>query len=261
MKKNKAFTLAEILITLGIIGVVAALTAPALINNSGAAKVGPSLATFVTNFENATQTMMAEQKMSNMKADAVHMTALADHLRMAPYQGTYKLYDATGTNEQKIDVLSRSAIQELINEILQNPVPGVSINDVTRTVNVMRNGVQTWQLKNGAIMLVVPYNADAFDFRNGRQVGSYRGMAGEILLDIDGNTGVNKAGKDVFGFLLDKSGNLIPAGSNAHRFTDYQGLIYIRRYNENCKLESNIEENFACTGKIADNKYNAKDIL
>lgn len=33
MKKQNAFTLAEVLITLGIIGVVAALTLPALIQN------------------------------------------------------------------------------------------------------------------------------------------------------------------------------------------------------------------------------------
>ena len=32
--KNRAFTLAEVLITIGIIGVVAAMTLPSLINNS-----------------------------------------------------------------------------------------------------------------------------------------------------------------------------------------------------------------------------------
>ena len=34
MKRNKAFTLAEVLITLSILGVVAALTIPSLINRS-----------------------------------------------------------------------------------------------------------------------------------------------------------------------------------------------------------------------------------
>ena len=36
---KKGFTLAEVLITLGIIGVIAALTAPALIQNTGTANV------------------------------------------------------------------------------------------------------------------------------------------------------------------------------------------------------------------------------
>ena len=33
MKRNFAFTLAEVLITLGIIGIIAAITLPSLINN------------------------------------------------------------------------------------------------------------------------------------------------------------------------------------------------------------------------------------
>ena len=57
MKKN-GFTLAEILITLGIIGVVAALTTPALIQNTGSAQVGPKLAKAVATFENANQNML-----------------------------------------------------------------------------------------------------------------------------------------------------------------------------------------------------------
>ena len=40
---KKAFTLAEVLITLTIIGVVAALAAPALIEKTQQAKVGPTL--------------------------------------------------------------------------------------------------------------------------------------------------------------------------------------------------------------------------
>lgn len=42
-KNKKAFTLAEVLITLGIIGVVAALSAPALIQHAANAKIGPAL--------------------------------------------------------------------------------------------------------------------------------------------------------------------------------------------------------------------------
>ena len=57
MKKNnkKGFTLAEILITLGIIGVVAALTAPALIQHAASAKVGPAFSRCISILNNGFQ--------------------------------------------------------------------------------------------------------------------------------------------------------------------------------------------------------------
>lgn len=50
---KKGFTLAEVLITLGVIGVVAALTLPNLLENTTNAQIGPKLAKAVTNFEQA----------------------------------------------------------------------------------------------------------------------------------------------------------------------------------------------------------------
>lgn len=54
--KKLGFTLAEVLITLGIIGVVAALTMPTLIANTKYKQIGVKLAKFHTNLENASRT-------------------------------------------------------------------------------------------------------------------------------------------------------------------------------------------------------------
>lgn len=50
---KKGFTLAEILVSLGLIGVVAALTLPNLMDNTVIVQTGPKLAKSVTNFEQA----------------------------------------------------------------------------------------------------------------------------------------------------------------------------------------------------------------
>ena len=60
MRKNKAFTLAEVLITLGIIGVIAALTLPTLITGVNSAKTGPELANAINTLENAIQQFMTD---------------------------------------------------------------------------------------------------------------------------------------------------------------------------------------------------------
>ena len=57
MKKKDGFTLAEILITLGIVGVVAAMTVPRLMNNTSTSQIGPKLAKAAAAFEQANQAM------------------------------------------------------------------------------------------------------------------------------------------------------------------------------------------------------------
>lgn len=65
MKKN-AFTLAEILIVLGIIGVVSALTIPSLMSNVGAQKIGPQLSTFSSNLQNGLQNYMTDNELDTL---------------------------------------------------------------------------------------------------------------------------------------------------------------------------------------------------
>lgn len=56
--KKKGFTLAEVLITLGIIGVIAAITLPTLMTDTTSAQIGPKLAKAVAVFEQANQVML-----------------------------------------------------------------------------------------------------------------------------------------------------------------------------------------------------------
>lgn len=60
--KTKAFTLAEVLIVLAILGVVAALATPGVIRNSQNAKIGPTLARISTTIETAIQAACHEQE-------------------------------------------------------------------------------------------------------------------------------------------------------------------------------------------------------
>lgn len=59
---RRGFTLAEVLITLAIIGVVAALSTPAIIRNSQNAKIGPQVAKIVSTIENAAQMACVDQE-------------------------------------------------------------------------------------------------------------------------------------------------------------------------------------------------------
>ena len=67
MKKKSGFTLAEVLITLGIIGVVSVLTAPALSTNTQKAKIGPALARFSSVLGGAIQEYMVDNELTDLR--------------------------------------------------------------------------------------------------------------------------------------------------------------------------------------------------
>ena len=60
MKIKSGFTLAEVLITLGIIGVIAALTMPTIIQSTNRAKIGPELVNTVNTLENGLRQFMTD---------------------------------------------------------------------------------------------------------------------------------------------------------------------------------------------------------
>ena len=64
--KKFGFTLAEVLITLGVIGVVSALTIPALINNTTESQIGPKLAKAASAFEQANKSLLANEEVDSL---------------------------------------------------------------------------------------------------------------------------------------------------------------------------------------------------
>ena len=58
---KKGFTLAEVLITLGIVGVIAAITLPTLTQSTTTAQIGPKLAKAASAFEQANKSLLKDQ--------------------------------------------------------------------------------------------------------------------------------------------------------------------------------------------------------
>ena len=76
--KKYGFTLAEVLITLGILGVIAALTIPGLMLDSRRAQIGPKLAAAVSAFEQANIGILNSENVDTL-SDA-GMTTLTTYL-------------------------------------------------------------------------------------------------------------------------------------------------------------------------------------
>jgi len=88
--KKFGFTLAEVLITLGIVGVVSALTIPTFTTQMQMSKIGPRLAKAVASFEQASKAALDDNNsdrltMSYSSGDSLNvgnfMTDLGNHLK------------------------------------------------------------------------------------------------------------------------------------------------------------------------------------
>lgn len=85
--KKKGFTLAEVLITLAIIGTVAAITLPALMADTTSAQIGPKLAKAVSMFEQANEAILNEHSVDTLSdanlltSDSTYVNELRKHLK------------------------------------------------------------------------------------------------------------------------------------------------------------------------------------
>ena len=106
-------------------------------------------------------------------------------------------------------------------------------------------------LKDGTIIIIDPLKVPSQSDYKGEGAYTYAAANTAIFVDIGGLKGSHRAGKEVFEFMIDPSGILIPYGSNAHKSMN-------KNMTANCSNSSNnIDSNFACTGAVVDNGYKA----
>ena len=241
MKNKKGFTLAEILITLGIVGIVAALTAPALVKNSGQAKIGPALSKFVNTFETACEQIMIDENVSKLSDIAGTVDGLND---IDPERDNYKAING----DKLVELLSNYIIMVPAYKKGKAPYYTLNVNGVPDNDH-LNNYFDLYQLKDGSIFGIQTYVPQAQNIEP-----PFKGIMGELWIDINGDKGNNNLGKEVFLFLIDDSGILIPVGSKMY----YN--IFKSAAKRSCDLKkASVDRSWAtvCAGAIADNGWKA----
>ena len=181
--KKAAFTLAEILITLGIIGVVAALTLPTLIANHKKQTYVNQLKKVVNTIENAARMAIADEGVSSFKDTLLYCT-LSDAYN-CPLLGTES------------------------SEIAQNR-PAV-VNKYFKTISVETDGSNLRPVIVGIYKYI---NGNDFHV-TGRKMILNDGAIVYLLpntyfeIDVNGDKGPNIYGRDLFELALDTNGKVI----------------------------------------------------
>lgn len=244
--KKIGFTLAEVLITLGIIGVVAALTAPALVQNAGTAKIGPTLSKVFATLENAHEQMMHDEEVSSL-----YSLASADA----------SLYDKDGYKESL-----QSAMLRYCN-YLSKYISGSSFQEALVKETDFGSPVKNYEgtdrsgSLNDYILFHFSDNIDILFANFAQQTkvsrGSFKGQFASCIVDINGiKTKPNTFGKDMFFFSIDNSGSILAHGSKTKAFADNNDVTWENNSTDYaCNEDYVAPEAYGCAGSIVDNNY------
>ncbi|MDR1168004.1 MAG: type II secretion system GspH family protein [Heliobacteriaceae bacterium] len=191
-----AFTLAEVLITLGIIGVVASLTMPTLIQNYQ---------------EKATVVKL--KKIYSMLSQAYQAASMENG-----DPTNWGLKDTPDTTSEGSRNLYNILIQPYFNVIKYCDVqPGCFYSQYSKTLqgdefkeNFDTNRRIKFVLNDGIIMMVSSYSSKC-SYDDGYHV--LDPFCGNVMLDINGKKSPNTFGIDIFQFLITKD-SLLPDGIN-----------------------------------------------
>ena len=178
VEQKVAFTLAEVLITLGVIGVVAAMTLPTLIQHNQKQQTVSQLKKVYTNLNQALKLSQIDNDefqywdTSSLNAKDYFEKYWKPYLKTLKYCDTYK---SCGYSAE-----------------------------------------QPWIQPNGKLVGHGVTNSDktAFILSDGTYIGIYR-SDGLVLIDLNGAKSPNRFGKDLFSFNISKKGILKPHGEGS----------------------------------------------
>ena len=226
MMKKFGFTLAEVLITLGVIGVVAALTTPALVATGRNEQNAAKLAVTVSNLENAFANAISREGV-----DTIFQTTIWNAV------GDGWLDGANGTEAQR--ALFVGELGKYMNTNgFKNTTMGAFYADNHVEIHGMNNNFSRGDaipmeniaalfpilMKNGAVIFIraVPSGTWSNDQDAARVAGSaYYDTAADVFIDVNGPAEPNVVGRDVFGFYLGQNGILYPTGGVDVSITDH----------------------------------------
>ena len=234
MKNKKGFTLAEVLITLGIVGVVAALTAPGLILSSRNEANAAGLSVMMGNVENALTTAAAAEGAGDLIKTA--MWGASDN-ELIGELGKYMHITGAATGQSYVKL-----------------VDGTAYPSIT-------SGATAISTKNGAIIYIKVEIEDDLDDSEKQAIikdgGSLTKSVGSVAIDVNGPKEPNRWGRDVFAFTIGDDGTLYPYGGTdmVTYASQLGGTGWYLANDRTCDISSNNSTGLGCTNRVIENGF------
>ena len=249
-----AFTLAEVLLTLGIIGVVAALTLPSLIQNYQKQVWVNQLKKSVSTIEQGFKQALSEDEVFDLQDTELFLSLQGNEYqypdndgyndfnnKLKKYFKVIKFDSERSGNEWQTDYKYLNSNEE--------------INEDDANVLYLSDGTELFMYLTPEHWYLDRKNCEIIKSLGGRMCDHM----GYIYIDINGDKSPNTLGKDLFTFYLAPNGNLYPYGGIDSAIMERQQEInsnsgYWRNY-EGGICGSKQYDGWACAARIIENGW------
>ena len=242
MNKKRGFTLAEVLVTLGIIGVVAAVTLPALRSDTEKLQWEQGLKITVGNLNEGFARMLADYEADSLSDTKLFNEILSNSKSKTKYVdankelGKYFNIDRSYAKDAEGEASIISG-QEFYT--LRGTDCSSSITD-TKSIIYLTNGAKLHLMFRETLST---RNSSKYDIR--------------IHIDVNGDKGPNTFGKDIFTFFVTDDGKVIARGSKTTKDLGIDSGIYWDT-NNICKGDKPGGTGWYCAGRVVEEGYKIK---
>lgn len=200
-RKYLAFTLAEVLITLGIIGIIAQMTIPTLMQSTEKQVEVTQLKKFYDVFGQGMKTYMVNQGCNDLQCTGIFQGSRSDGTWDANMVAAMK----TVFNVTKSCESYTSGCGETTRYLDKTPY-------INGTFDLFYYGA-TFQSADGFIFMVYDTDATNCGFTT-TSSSKYNGGCGQVYVDINGFKKPGIWGRDLFMFYIGRDGSIFPNGGS-----------------------------------------------
>ncbi len=258
VKKN-GLSLAEILTTIAVVGIVSAMTIPSLVNNTQQRVLTNSLPSAILTFENVlSKIMIREGRLNLSESDFWTKTWNSSQ----GYISSNSTYDDIKNFKNDIGIFTTVIIGNM------HDYYGGKIYQIDKTPIQSKDSLvvdyKPFETKKGNAFFIktikkdnIPEVAEDEAIENGL---IYTKKLAEIIIDINGKQKPNIIGRDIFYFSLNENGKLIAKGGNddAMFTTLYKGNApekYSSELWETKCSDTSLGDGSYCTGRLIANEF------
>lgn len=238
--KKFGLTLAEILVSLAIVGVVSALTVPQLSSGVQQKHWASALSSQITNFENAMKDIKTKESIIDITESSVWQQSTKEGFKSSFLENM--------TN-----------VEAVIDKNFSGYYNNNGIFDIKR--NTYNGDVEDsdeyiiYKLKNKGTLFISPLLNDFVDITEDTALErglDYSKIVGIVIIDINGENMPNTVGRDIFYFNLNENGVLKAYGSMEY------SMFWLGRVDEHWSKKCNDDNKGSgihCTGRLVENNF------